>query len=96
LGKRRAVKRRTRREGVALPLAEVYTECAKNIVQFHHFLSKSGGCRALRRGLWPRIPQYRSGTCTGAQIHTYAGTKFQGLKKPLQMINRHDLVRWKN
>jgi hypothetical protein len=42
------------------------------------------------------VPQYRSGTCTGAQIHTCAGTEFQGLKKPLQMINRHDLVRWKN
>ena len=30
-----------------MPLAEVYTECAKNIVQFHHFLSMSGGCPGI-------------------------------------------------
>lgn len=29
-------------------------------------------------------------------MHAFVGTEFQGLKKPLQLINRHDLVRWRN
>ena len=27
---------------------------------------------------------------------TFAGAEFQGFKKPLQLINQHDLVHWRN